>query len=73
MRRTERIIFTFGPLGEAGKPATLPQGTDAVAPAGKDFVRIALMAHVPDELILRRVKHIMDCGRQLDNAEAEPR
>ena len=69
MRRAERIIFALGALGEAGEPAALAQRADAVAAAGQDLVRIALMADIPDQLVARRVEQIMQRHRQLDDAE----
>ena len=40
MRRAKRIVFAFGPFGEAGQPAALAQCADAVASAGQDLVRM---------------------------------
>src|SRR3546814_19204494 len=37
---------------------------------GDDLVRIALVADVPDDLVARRVEHIVERGRQLDDAES---
>src|SRR3546814_4289163 len=53
---TERIICALGALGEPGKPTPLPQGADAVAPSCKNFVRIALMADIPDQPVMRCVE-----------------
>ena len=69
MRGAERVVFALGALGEAGKAAPLAQRADAVAPAGQDFVRIGLVADVPDEPVLGRVEHVMERDRQLDDAE----
>ncbi len=59
MGSTERVILAFGPLGETGKPAALPQRANAVAPAGQDLVRIGLVADIPDQAVVRRVEHIV--------------
>ena len=64
----ERVVFAFGPLGEAGQAAALAQGADAIAAAGEDLVRIGLMADIPDQPVARRVEHIMQRHRQLDDA-----
>ena len=72
MRRAERIIVGFGPLGEARQPATLAQGADAVAPPGQYLVRIALVADIPHQLVARRIEHIMDRGGQFHHAQARP-
>lgn len=70
MRRAEAVILTLGPLGEPRKTAALPQGSDAVAPAGEDFVRIRLMSDVPDQPVPRGVENRMQRDGQFDHAEA---
>ena len=72
MRRAEGIIVAFGAPGEAGQAAALAQGADAVAPAGQDLVRVALMANIPDEFVIGRIEHIMDRRGQLHHAQARP-
>lgn len=70
MRGPEWVVFTFHALGEAGEAAALPQRADAIAPPGQNFVRVALVADVPDQAIRRRVEHIMQRDSELDYAEA---
>src|SRR5665648_730074 len=69
MSGAEGIVLALGAFGEAGEPATLPQGTHAVAPAGEDLMRIGLMADVPDQPVARRVEQIMQRYRQLDHTQ----
>ncbi len=69
MRRPERVIFALDAAGEAAEAAALAQSADAVAAPGNDLVRIGLVADVPDQLVARRVEHIMDGDGQLDHAE----
>ena len=69
MRGAERIVFALGALGETGKPAALAQGADAVAASGEDFVRIALVADVPDQPVVRRVEDVMQRYRQFDDTK----
>ena len=52
-------------LGKAAHAALLPQMGKTVLPAGKDFVCIRLMSHIPDELILRKLQYIVKRKRQL--------
>src|SRR3546814_16351783 len=59
--------------GESGEAAALAQGADAVAPAGEDLVRIALMRDVPVQLVPRRLDHVVQRGSQLDHARSEER
>ena len=70
MRCAKRIVFAFAALGEPAQPATLAQRADAITPPGQDLVRIALVADIPHQLVLRRVENIMDCGCQLDHAQS---
>ncbi len=70
VRRTERIVIAFGPLGEAGQPAAGAQGANAIAAAGQDLVRIGLMADVPDQTVARGVEHVVQRRGQFDDAEA---
>ena len=69
MRRAERVVFALGAAGEAGEAAGLAQRADPVAPAGEDFMRIGLVADIPDQPVARRVEHRMDGDGQLDHAE----
>jgi hypothetical protein len=70
MRRAERVIGAFGPLGEARQPVLLAQGADPVAPPGQDLVRVALVAHVPDDLVARRVEHRVQRHGQFHHTQA---
>jgi len=69
MRRAEGVVEALGALGEAGKAAFLAQRADAVAPAGEDLVRIALMPDVEDQPVVRRVENLVDGNGQFDDAE----
>ena len=60
MRGPEGVVFALGALGETRQPAALAQGADAVAPAGQDLVRVALVADIPDQLVARRVEDGVD-------------
>jgi hypothetical protein len=70
MRGAERVVFALGALGESGQAAALPERTNAVTPVGQDLVRIALVADVPDQLVSRRVEHIVQRHGKLDHAQA---
>ena len=70
MRRAKGVIDALGPFGEPGQPAALPQRADAVAPPGQDFVRIALVADIKDQPIIRCIENIMDSCCQLDHTQA---
>ena len=69
MRGTEGIVFAFRPLCESGQSVTLSQRADTVTPAGQDFMRIDLVADIPDDLVIRCIKQVMQRDRQFDHAK----
>ena len=64
------VVFGLGSFGEAREAAALADGVDATFSPCQDFVRIALVANVPDELVFGGVEHGVDRGCKLDYAEA---
>src|SRR5258708_38384662 len=73
MRGAERVVFTFGALGEAGQAPALTQGPDSVAPAGKDLVWIGLVPHIPDQPVPRSIENMVQRDRQLHDPETSPK
>ena len=69
MRRTEGIVGGFTALGKTAQPVLHPQGADAVAAFGQDLMRVALVAHIPDQLVLGCIEHRMDRDRQFNHAQ----
>ena len=69
MRRAKRIIFALAALGEATQPPAHAQRADPVTPAGQYLVRVTLVPNVPHQPVVRRIKHIMDRGGQLDHTQ----
>ena len=69
VRRAEGVVFAFAALRKARQAAELAQAVHAVAPAGEDLVRVGLVAHVPDDAVVRRVEHVVQRDRQLHRAE----
>ena len=57
-------------LVKPGQAATLTQRANAVAPTSEDFVRIGLVADIPDQPVGWRVEHVVQRYRQLDHAES---
>ena len=70
-RRTDRRELSDR-LVKPDSPPFWRKGADAVAPPGQDLVRIALVAHVPDELVARAVEHGMQGHCQFDDAQPCP-
>ena len=56
-------------LGKARDAAELPQRRKAVRAAGEYFMDVALMPHVKNEAVARRVEHAVDGDGQLHHAE----
>ena len=69
MGRAEGVVFALVALGEAGQPAALAERPDARPPAGQDLMRIGLVAHIPDQPVLRGLEEIVERHGQLDDAE----
>ena len=70
MRRSEGVIFALGALRKTGQAAAGAQGANAITPTGQNFVRVGLMTDVPDQLVIGRVKNVVKCHREFDDAEA---
>src|SRR6266436_8709331 len=70
MGSAERVIFALGAFGEARQAAALADRADTVAAPGQDFVRIALVADVPNQPVAGRIEDMMERNRQLHHAEA---
>ena len=69
MGRAEGVVFGLGAFGEAAEAVLLAERADAGAAAGQDLVGVALVAHVPNELVVGRVEGGVDCDGEFDNAE----
>ncbi len=66
----EGVVRAFGALEEAGDALLLPERLHPRVAPGQELVRIALVPHVPDQLVLRRLEDVVQCDRQLDDPEA---
>jgi hypothetical protein len=64
-----KVSYSLSSRGEAGDAAQLAQRVHAVAAAGQDLVRIGLVAHVPDDAVVRRVEHVVQRDGQLHRAQ----
>ena len=69
VRGAKGVVGRLGAPREARDAALLAQRAHCLAPPGQDLVRIGLVAHVPDDAVLRRVEHVMQRHRQLDRAQ----
>ena len=69
VRRAKGVVLAFVAPGETRQAAQLAQRVHAIAPAGQDFVRVSLVAHVPHQAIVGGVKHIVQGHGQLHCAQ----
>ena len=67
--RDKSVVLALVGLREAGEPTVLAQRVKALPTPGDDLVRVALVPHVEDQTILRRVVHAVQRDRQLNGAE----
>src|SRR5437016_8981509 len=70
MCRAKAVILAFRALREAGQPATRADRSDAVSAAGKDFVRVGLMADVPNQFVIWGIEDVMQSDCQLYHTKA---
>jgi len=69
MRRAEGVVLAFAAAGEAGQPASLPQCANAITSAGENLMWVSLMANVPKNFIVGRIKDVVQCHGEFDYAE----
>ena len=69
MACAKRIVIAFSAAGETSKTTALADRRHALTAACENFMRIGLMADIPDQRVARCVKDIMKCNREFDHAE----
>ena len=69
MSHAEIVVFRLAAFREAGQSAVLAHRVHAVFTAGQDFVRIALMADIPHQMVFRRVVDIMQGDGEFDRTQ----
>ena len=69
MSRDKGVMPALARLGKAREAAVLAQRRKLLAPAGQNFMGVALMPHVEHQPVSRRIEHAVDSHRQLDRAE----
>ena len=63
------IMFAFRRAGKARKPARLAKGREPAGTARKYLMSVALVPHIPNEFILRGIKHPVQSHRQFHCAK----
>ena len=66
------VVLALAAQQEPVQAIVLAHGVEAVPAAGEELVHVALVAHVEDELVLRRVEDTVQRDGQLDHAEVRP-
>ncbi len=66
----KRVVLTLGALGKSRQSASLAHAVHLSHAAGKDFVGIGLVTHIPDYAVMRCVVDIVQGDGKLDHAEA---
>ena len=69
MARPERVMRALGPARVARDAVQLAQRVELVEASREQLVRVALVPHVPDDLVLRRIEHAVERQREFDHAE----
>ena len=69
MRGAEGVEWAFAAAGKAGEPVFLSEAAHAVPTAGQDLVGIALVAHVPDQPVVRGIEDVMQGDGEFHHAE----
>ena len=69
MAAGEGVVFAFLGAGEGADAVQFAVGVEAFAPPRQYLVAVGLVTHVPDDAVGRRVEHIVQGHRQLDDAQ----
>src|ERR1700746_2979966 len=70
MSHSESIVFTFRTFRETAYSFVDTIGVKILSSPGKDLVPVRLVAHIPNQLIIRCIENIMQCNCQLNNTQA---
>ena len=66
----ESIIFALAGIGETAEATHLAIGVEPVATAREYLVHIGLVAHIPHQAVVGRVKHIVQGHIDFDSSHA---
>lgn len=69
MAGTVAVVLALASEKEAVQPLVLTYRRKAVEPPGQNFVNIALVADIENELVLGRTENPVQCNRQFDYSE----
>ena len=66
----ECIVLAFTSFWKAAQAIVFAVGNKIIAAPGQDLVPVSLVAHVPYQLIIRRIIHVMKCRCQFHHPQA---
>src|SRR5688572_7154598 len=69
MGHVKSVIDAFFAAGKPQDAFILPQRMELVAPSRQDLVPISLVSNVPDQLVFRSIKDIVQRDRKLNGTE----
>ena len=70
MSDTKVVVLTLGSFGEPREAVFLANRAELLAASGEDFVWVGLMADIPDQTVVWRVKDVVQGDSQFHCAEA---
>ena len=70
MATDEGIVLALATARETAQSAQLAIRSECVATLGDDLVGVGLVPNVPNQLIVRRIEHVMEGGSQFDRTQA---
>ncbi len=68
MTGVEGIEFTLFPLTKSTQSTVLPKRVELLTPTSEEFVRVRLIASIPDDFVGRCIQKILQGNCELDNA-----
>ena len=69
MSNTECVIFTLASFRKTRYSALDPIGMKGIPSPCQNLVSVGLVPDIPDELIIRSVKNIVQCDGQFDDTQ----
>ena len=70
MPYTEGVVFAFAAFGEARQAASVAHGVHLLHAAGENFMRVGLVAHVPDDAVFRGIEYIVQGNGEFNDTQA---
>ena len=69
MGRTKSVVFAFDSPRKAADATVLAQGAHTVSAARQNFMRVALVTDIPNDPIIRRIKHRVHRDSEFNRAQ----